>query len=128
VGDVASTEKDRFLNRQTDRYHSRARLRQLEGPRPAVSARIRWSEQRVGPGGIEMAVVPGDVLLDHRPCRGMGRHVIDAALAHHEDLPAVAQCDAVSGTGSHARAFGVMAVSSSAGLGREISSWCKERI
>ena len=62
---------------------------------------------------------------DNHPARASR---IDAALAHHEDLPAVAQCDAVIGTGSHARALDVMALSSSAGLGREISSWCNERI
>jgi hypothetical protein len=32
----------------------------------------------------------------------VGYHVINAALAHNEDLTAIAQCFAVLGTGSHA--------------------------
>jgi hypothetical protein len=41
----------------------------------------------------------------------MGCHVIDAALAHNEDLPAIAERFAVIGTGSHASALGVIAMS-----------------
>jgi hypothetical protein len=41
----------------------------------------------------------------------MGCHVIDAALAHNEDFPAIAQRFTVIGTGSHASALGDMAMS-----------------
>src|SRR5205814_5332863 len=43
----------------------------------------------------------GDVLLDHRPRRGIGRHVIDRAAAHEPDLAPVAQGLAVFGAGAH---------------------------
>jgi hypothetical protein len=55
----------------------------------------------VGPGGVGMTVVPGDVLIDHRACGGMGRDVVGQALAHHPDPTPVAEGLAVVGTRSH---------------------------
>ena len=104
-------KEDGPLNRAADCNYICTRLRQCERPRRAVSARIGWREQRVSPFGIEMAIVPGDVLVHHRACRRMGCHVIDAAFTHNEDPPAIAQRFAVIGTGSHTSALDVMAKS-----------------
>ena len=54
-------------------------------------AGIRRCKQDLLPVGVEVAVVPGNVLLDHRPCGGMGRHVVGPALAHHPNPAPVPQ-------------------------------------
>ena len=48
-----------------------------------------------------MAIVPGDIFIDHRARRGMGGDVVDQAFAHHPDATSVAQGLAVVGARSH---------------------------
>jgi hypothetical protein len=50
-----------------------------------------WGENEIRPVGIEVAVVPADVLIHHRLGGGVGRYVFDQAFAEDVDLAAVAQ-------------------------------------
>src|SRR5215469_15914182 len=70
--------------------------RQYESPGCAVRA-----DQCLAPGGVEVAVVPGDVLLDHHGGGGMRRDVVDRLAAHDDDFAAVAQRGAVIGAAPH---------------------------
>jgi hypothetical protein len=53
-----------------------------------------------------MAVVPGDVLLDHGLCRGVSGHVVDASLVHYKDLAPISECFAIFGANSHDKPTG----------------------
>ena len=59
------------------------------------------AEHGIGPGRIGMAIIPGDIFIDHRAGGGMGRDVVDQAFAHHPDTTPVAERLAVIGARSH---------------------------
>src|SRR5579859_6941415 len=96
VGDVPGTEPDRFLNAPADGGRLRAGPRQYKSPGNAGRA-----EQGVSPGGVEMTVVPGDVLVDDGAGGGMGCYIVDMTFAHDENAAAVAQGSPIVGAGSH---------------------------
>ena len=56
-----------------------------------------------------MAIVPGDIFIDHRACGGMRRDVVDQSFAHNPDTTSVAKRLAILGAGSH-DAFSLFAV------------------
>ena len=106
VGDVAGAKEYRRLDRLSNRDHVLAGFRSHKCPGHALSARIGWRQQSVGPDRIEMPVVPGDVLLDHGLCRGVSGHVVDASLAHHKDLAPISECFAIFSANSHDKPIG----------------------
>ena len=52
-----------------------------------------------------MAIVPGDILVDHGARGGVGRDIVDQAFAHDPDSSSVAKSLAIFGAGSHDVSF-----------------------
>ena len=91
VGDVAGAEERRGGKAATHCDEIFRSLRQDIAPGHALAVGIGRGEQAVLPFRIEVAVVPGDVFLDHRARSGMRGDVIHAPFADHPDLAAVTQ-------------------------------------
>ena len=105
VGDVAGTEERGGGEAAAHADQVVGAVRQQVG-----RAASRQSPSTVsGPGRIGMAIVPGDIFVDHRACGGMRRDVVDQAFAHDPDPTPVAKGLAVVGAGSH-DAFSLFAV------------------
>ena len=100
VGDVSSAQKHRFRERPAHADQIRDTLRGHIGPRHPLSVGVCRRQQHL-PRGVEMAVVPGGVFLDHRPRGAVRRDISGPALAHHPHPATIAQGLAVFGAGSH---------------------------
>jgi hypothetical protein len=101
VGDVAGAQKRRFREGSAHADQILDAFRQHIAPRDPLSTGIRRGQQHLLPSRIEMAVVPGGVFLDHRPCGGVGGHIVGPALTHDPDPAPIAQGLAIAGAGSH---------------------------
>ena len=91
VGDVAGAQERRLGKGPAHAEQILGALRQHVGPRHPLAAGIGRRQQQVLPFGIEVAVVPEGIFLDHRLRCGVGGHVLDPPLAHDPDPPPVAQ-------------------------------------
>ena len=80
VGDVAGAEERRRGEASSHRDEIVGGLRQHVAPGQAIAAASGGAEQTVLPRRIEVAVVPGDVFVDHRARRGMRGDIVDAGL------------------------------------------------
>ena len=101
MGDVAGAEERRRGKALAHRDKVAGGLWQNVAQRRAVALRIRRRKQAVLPRGIEVAIVPGDVFIDHGSCRRMRCDVLDLAFADHPHLASIAQRITVVGAGSH---------------------------
>src|SRR3989449_6026261 len=115
VGHVAGGEEDRRRVAPAHRPEVGRGLRQREGPRRPHAIGVGRHQQDVAPLGIAMTVVPRDVLVHHRRRGRMDRHVLDEALAHDPNPPAVAHGVSILAAGSHG-AYRIAMLKSSAVL------------
>ena len=67
----------------------------------AVAAFVRLRQKCVLPFGVEVAVIPGRVLVHHGRCERVGGDVFHAALAQHPDVAPVVQALLVISPSSH---------------------------
>src|SRR5262249_10340180 len=90
-------------------------LRQREGPRRPHATSVGRRQENLAPLGIEVTVVPRDVLVDHRGRGGMDRPVLDQALAADPGPASVTQGVSILAAGSHG-AYRIAMLKSSAVL------------
>ena len=101
VGHVPGAEKERRGKRPPHPTQVIGTLRHEKRNGQAFPVGVGWHQQDVLPLRVEVTIVPGDIIIDHRAGRRMRRHVIDPTFTNNPDFASVTQAVAILSTRSN---------------------------